>query len=283
MLVTLFGDVVSQHGGWIWLGSLISTMQPLGYSERLVRTSVYRLVQEDWFKVHKVGRKSYYSFTELALKHYSKAAKRIYAADPISKNNQWLIVIPTFVEENKLVELKKRLTWQGFSPLANGTYAHPSIEQNSLDETLQELKIKQSVVVFKAETLDPASMDALKRLVFEKWNIDALRISYENFLQAYSRIFDSLNGQSGEMSMTTSQAFSLRILLVHEYRRVLLKDHDLPVSMLPDNWNGLKANQLVKRFYTLLSAPSEKYITNELFQIDGLLPAASESFRTRFS
>ncbi|MCJ8269158.1 MAG: hypothetical protein MJK04_07115, partial [Psychrosphaera sp.] len=39
-LVTVFGDVMSGHGQWIWLGSLIEALQGLGYSERLVRTSV---------------------------------------------------------------------------------------------------------------------------------------------------------------------------------------------------------------------------------------------------
>ncbi|MCW9000372.1 MAG: hypothetical protein OQK04_16810, partial [Kangiellaceae bacterium] len=39
IIVTVFGDLVSQHGGWIWLGSLIQALAPLGFSERLIRTS----------------------------------------------------------------------------------------------------------------------------------------------------------------------------------------------------------------------------------------------------
>ena len=46
LIVTLFGDVVSQHGGVIWLGSLVEALGLLGIDERLVRTSTFRLVQE---------------------------------------------------------------------------------------------------------------------------------------------------------------------------------------------------------------------------------------------
>jgi phenylacetic acid degradation operon negative regulatory protein len=44
LLVTVFGDSVAPHGGRAWLGSLIGLLAPFGISERLVRTSVYRLV-----------------------------------------------------------------------------------------------------------------------------------------------------------------------------------------------------------------------------------------------
>jgi hypothetical protein len=38
LLITLFCDAVTRHGGEIWLGSLIRSLAPLGISERLVRT-----------------------------------------------------------------------------------------------------------------------------------------------------------------------------------------------------------------------------------------------------
>ena len=36
LIVTFFGDVVSQHGNTVWLGSLVHAMAPLGINERLV-------------------------------------------------------------------------------------------------------------------------------------------------------------------------------------------------------------------------------------------------------
>ena len=48
LIITVFGDAILPRGGSIWLGSLIKLVQPLGLSERLVRTSVFRLAQDGW-------------------------------------------------------------------------------------------------------------------------------------------------------------------------------------------------------------------------------------------
>ena len=50
VVFTFFCDVVTQHGGEIWLGSVIQALAPLGINERLTRTAVFRLVQDDWLE-----------------------------------------------------------------------------------------------------------------------------------------------------------------------------------------------------------------------------------------
>ncbi|WP_308621985.1 hypothetical protein [Massilia sp. Se16.2.3] len=48
LVMTVMGDAIAPHGGAAWLGSLIELLAPLGVTDRLVRTSVFRLVQEGW-------------------------------------------------------------------------------------------------------------------------------------------------------------------------------------------------------------------------------------------
>ena len=50
LVMTVFGDAIAPRGGSVWLGSLISLLDPLGISERLVRTSVFRLTEEGWLE-----------------------------------------------------------------------------------------------------------------------------------------------------------------------------------------------------------------------------------------
>ena len=52
LIVTIFGDSVAPRGGVVSLGSLIGVLDPLGISHRLVRTAVYRLVQEGLSLIH---------------------------------------------------------------------------------------------------------------------------------------------------------------------------------------------------------------------------------------
>lgn len=279
-IVTVFGDVVSQHGNWIWLGSLIETLSLLGFSERLVRTSVFRLVKDDWLQVKKIGRKSFYAFTESAHNHYTKAARRIYATNTQHDDDKWLLVIPSFVEEDKLISFKRQLKWLGFSSLASNVYAHPSIEQSSLEDTIKELEITDSVVIFSGRTIDDSSATALKKLVFEKWNLKDLQERYHYFIMTYEPLLMALRNKA---EWSNQQCFLLRTLLVHEYRRILLKDHELSSNMLPSDWHGYKANQLIKALYSKLRNKSSSYITSSLEAMDGNLPIASVEFNQRFN
>ena len=45
----------------------------------------------------------------------------------------------------------------------------------------------------------------------------------------------------------------LRILLIHEYRRILLSDPELPATMLPANWDGDVAQSLSGEIYRQLA------------------------------
>ncbi len=284
-VVTFFGDLVSQHGGWIWMGSLIAALEPLGFSERLIRTSVFRLVQDDWLKVEKAGRKSFYAFTDSALRHYTKAARRIYANKTYSSDSRWLIVIPTAVPEPKQQSFRRQLRWLGFSPLASGAFAHPSIESESLNETLKELSLTDSVIVFSCETADQNSSQVLKNFVNKAWDLEALANGYKEFVEAYKpfREFIEFADKKTDMPLNDQEALHLRLLLIHEYRRILLKDHELPEAMLPANWPGYEACILVGKIYQYFSHFSLRYIENHFENSYGLMPQVSSSFSRRFS
>ena len=95
LLITLFCDAVTRHGGEIWLGSLIRSLAPLGISERLVRTAVFRLVQDDWLVSRKRGRRSYYGLSPSGFNQYQRAARRIYTHKRPEWDGVWTLVIPS--------------------------------------------------------------------------------------------------------------------------------------------------------------------------------------------
>jgi phenylacetic acid degradation operon negative regulatory protein len=274
-LVTIFGDVVSQHGNWIWLGSLVKALEPLGYSERLVRTSVNRLLKEDWLQMKSSGRKSYYSFTAKAQGHYTKAARRIYANDSTSNKDQWLIIFTSFVNDKLLPELKKQLHWLGFSSLTSGVYAHPGCSIKSLHETIQELNLSDAVVIFDSQIHNNSSLKVLKQLVFEKWQLDQLQQKYLNLITNYKPFIETIK-------FNPQQCFMMRVLLIHEYRRILLSDHELTDEMLPDNWQGHAARKMVKSLYSKINSGSLQYINNNLENLNGFLEAPNIDFSKRF-
>ncbi len=79
LIVTLYGDAVAPRGGRAWLGSIARLLAPLGVSERLVRTSVYRLVQAGWLRGEAQGRRTDYCLSAEAGEECDRAETRIYA------------------------------------------------------------------------------------------------------------------------------------------------------------------------------------------------------------
>ncbi len=278
MVVTIFGDVVSQHGGWIWLGSLIKAMKPFGFSERLVRTAVYRLVQSDWLMTKKAGRCSYYCFTDTAKSHYEKAARRIYHPRQVEWNGFWTLVLPVSVPEEKRDEFRKSLGWQGFNTLTNGVFAHPSPDRRSLDETLLEQGLNDHVIVMSASTDEVYSSQVVKELAMERWKLSELQRSYSEFVAFYR----SWNQQTVQRMPTGQDCFVMRTMLIHDFRRILLRDPNFPDAMLPHGWVGHEAHDLLQRLYRRLAECSVVYIKNNLECVNGNLPEPRGDFYQRF-
>ncbi len=278
MMVTVFGDAVSQHGGWIWLGSLIQALAPFGYGERSLRTAANRLAQQDWLKAERVGRRSYFCFTDQAQGHYERAARRIYSAGRQEWDGYWTLVLLPGLPEKKREALLKSLSWQGFSSLAGGVYARPSAERGELDETIGGLGLTGRVTVMKASTEESHSQSAIRDLARSKWKLDELKALYDEFLSFYRPMAREL--RPGEL--TPEESFWLRTLLVHDYRRILLRDPGFPDVILPAGWIGFTACDLISRTYKVLAAPSADYICSSLQNAEGPVPAPGRRFHRRF-
>ncbi|MBK6293285.1 MAG: hypothetical protein IPF55_02215 [Rhodoferax sp.] len=81
LVMTLFGDAIAMRAQPIWLSSLIRLASPFGLSSRLVRTSVYRLVADDWLLAAREGRRSHYRLSPNGALTVRHAQQRIYNDD----------------------------------------------------------------------------------------------------------------------------------------------------------------------------------------------------------
>ena len=279
LIISLFGDSIYQHGNSIWLGSLIESLEPFGLNARQIRTAVFRLVQEDWLVSEQSGRRSYYSFTDFSIRHYEKAARRIYASQEEDWDGKWTVVIPTFVSNEKRDQLRKELLWLGYGAITPGVLAHPSGTRQSLDETLQEMGITNDVVILKAETEELASRACLKKLTHTSWKLDEIAKRYEQFLEKFRALSMAVKRRK---QLDVRDCFLIRTLLIHEYRRILLNDADLPGELLPVNWPGKTSFELTANLYKLVHRQAIDYIKSNMVTIDGPLPGANKKHYSRF-
>lgn len=258
LMVTFFCDVVMQHGREIWLGSVIRALTPLGISERLTRTSVYRLVQDGWLESRKQGRRSYYRLTPTGQNYYQRAARRIYSSKQADWDGGWSLMLTSLVPEEKREALKQGLSWLGYGRIAAGVHALPCNQTLNQDELLADLGLQDRVVQMRAQAKES---ECLKELVLSHWKLDDLQRLYQGFVSKYLEAQKMLHAKHKAGGHTM---LLLRTLLIHEYRRILLKDPELPAKMLPANWEGHTARMLAAEIYRELAKPTAGWVEREL-------------------
>ena len=277
LITTVFGDAIAPRGGTVWLGSLIKVMAPFGVSERLVRTSVFRLAKDGWLESTQLGRRSYYSLTEQGRERFELATNRIYGAPTTHWDGEWCLLLLSSLETDAREIVRKECGWLGFGFMSANVMAHPSPDLAELDATIKRLGVTDSLVVMHGRTVK--SEAAMRELTRNCWSLDEIDARYRAFTEAFRPVMKAL---SGNTKLTEKSAFNVRTLLIQEYRKVLLRDPKLPTELLPANWHGAAAYQLCRNLYRIVHAGADSYLDQTLETADGPLPPPTTSFMKRF-
>jgi phenylacetic acid degradation operon negative regulatory protein len=282
LVVTVWGDAIAPHGGSVWLSGLIRLLSPLGLNERLVRTSVYRLAREGWLTARPHGRHSVYSLTPQGRHRFEDAYRRIYAQPQSAWSGRWDVVLAPQARLRAIArrELGKELSWAGFGSLAPGIFIRPehSDEPETATAILEDLGVSGQVARVDATDRGRAARP-LASWVSACWNLEAVALEYCAFIAHFARVirrFQALKAFDPE------QCFVVRTLLIHEFRRVILHDPQLPQELLPSRWPASRAYGLCRDFYQLTHVHAERYLAKTLAPELGALPPAAAYFHRRF-
>ena len=231
-IVTLYGDVVDPRGGTVWIGNLIETCSAVGINESLVRTAVSRLVASGQLTGERDGRRSFYSLTPAARSEYAAAAAALYRAEPP----------PAFVLAVLERDGEGAMAWlerQGFARLSQLAAMGGRPPSGTVPG-----------IVFAAR---PDAGD-LRAFAAAHWDLAAHAAAYAEFLA----LVDPLDGALADVP--AADCLTLRLLLVHHFRKVLLADPRLPAEALPEAWIGEAAHRRFGQLYTALSAKADRLI-----------------------
>jgi phenylacetic acid degradation operon negative regulatory protein len=275
LIVTIFGDSIMPRGGAITLGSLIRLAMPFGLNERLVRTATARLAHEGWVQARRAGKLSEYRLSNGGRERFAEATERIYGEPSASWSGRWsLIVLPTTPAAERR-RLRKELTWHGFGELFSGVFAHPEMPMRGLELQMVGANLPADALIFEANLADRS---APGRLVDLGWDLKDLAKRYQRFVQRFERADDALRTHP----VDPITGFIVRTLLIHEYRRLHLRDPLLPERLLPTDWPGLRAAALCRHIYSRVFAASESYLSAVASHLDGSLPPPDRSVMQRF-
>ncbi len=286
LIISVFGDAILPRGGRIWLGSLIRLLEPLELNERLIRTSVFRLAKDEWLRTETHGRRADYVLTSSGRRRFEEASRHIYASHAPLWDRRWrLILVVGELEAKAREQVKRALFWQGFGALGADCFVHPSAELSSVLDALIAEGLADSLgallPLFAADSRSAQSASD-SDLVRRAWDLGALAEAYAAFVAVYQPILTDLQRDNLD-EVSEQDAFLLRTVLIHDYRRLLLRDPELPEVLLPADWPGQQARLLCKELYKRLEPLSNRHLDKLLCLADGTVPVEDAAFAERFS
>ncbi|MGH6708176.1 MAG: phenylacetic acid degradation operon negative regulatory protein PaaX, partial [Bradyrhizobium sp.] len=257
IVITVFGDAIVPRGGSVWLGTLLEFFNALDIDSGVVRTAMSRLASDGWLERNKVGRNSFYRLDKKGRQTFDTATRHIYDP-PLS---DWtgrfeLLLIGNGGDRDASRDALKNA---GFGSPLPGVWVAPSgvpVPQ----EAAGAIRLEVS-----------AEDDSGRRLLSESWPLERTADAYLKFMKT----FEPLRASIGRREvLSDADAFTARILLIHHYRRVVLRDPLLPTPLLPRDWPGRAARRLCGEIYRGLLPASEQWLDAHATNENGPLPKA---------
>src|SRR5215813_10071364 len=262
--ITMFGDAIVPRGGAVWLGTLLEFFQTLDIDASVVRTAMSRLTADGWFERNKVGRNSFYRLKTKGRQTFETATRHIYDPPPSDWTGRFeLLLIGNGEDRDASREALKNA---GFGSPLPGVWVAPSGVPVP-EEAARAIRLEVS-----------AEDDSGRRLLRESWPLDRTAGAYQKFMKTFA----PLRAWIEREELADADAFTARILLIHHYRRVVLRDPLLPVALLPKDWPGRAARTLCGEIYRALLPASERWLDRHGTNENGPLPKATGELGRRF-
>jgi len=261
LIITVWGDAVVPRGGSLWLGTLQALLDRFGCREGQVRTAMSRLTEEGWLARTRQGRLSFYRLGPRGEASFAAASRRIYAPPRSGWDGAFRLALsagPGIAKDGMTKDvMAQELTARGFVPLAPGFLLGTAGAPGDLPA---------DATVLLATPRSSAEALVVAARAFP--GLGAIADGYRRFITAFAPL--------AEVTIPGEEALPLRLLLVHEWRRIALRDPGLPLALLPPDWPGTAAHALAGALYRRLLPGAEAWLDRHGRAEDGALPPARD-------
>src|SRR2546423_6383995 len=235
LLLTVLGEFLLPHGGWVPTSAFLDVLGRLGVEEKATRQAIMRTAADGMLTSQRQGRRTLWALTPAAEEFLAEGAERIYGfqATQSEWDRRWLIVLARVPESERAArhQLRTRLTWAGFGSPAPGVWISTHVDRaKEAERVLDEAGVHDGQI-FLAEHHAGGPLSAMVR---EAWDLDAVEASYEEFLTEYGR------ARGGDPGGATRQPR-------HPRRRFPPPHPALPAPPLPARWSGMRAAKVFAR------------------------------------
>ena len=265
LIVTFYGDAIVPRGGSVWLGTLLEFFKALDVEDGVVRTAMSRLAADGWIERNRIGRNSFYRLADKGLSTFRAATEHIYYATAPEWTGRFDVVL--HANGSGRDALRHQFTQLGYGSALPGLWLAPE-GRNPPDIAPPALRLS-------AQTDE----DSSRKLAAQAWPLADIGEAYRRFTDLFAPLDQALTARA---ALSSIDALLARILMIHEYRRVILRDPILPFALLPENWPGAAARQLCGGLYHKLLPASELWLAEKVLTETGPAPKPAAEFYDRF-
>lgn len=231
VIVSLFGDLAQDKGAQISGSALTRIITPMGIKPEAIRVALHRLRKDGWIESARSGRASIHYLTEYGRSQSAAVTPRIYERTVSAPQDWHLLICEDGASPDSLDEV---LLLPNYVPVNRSTALGHGPVPRSLDGLMA------------AEVTSIAVPPWLKARLYP----DHLRDACAALKHDLSQLPPPPAGLSPE------QLGTLRTLVVHRWRRVVLRHPYLPPSFHPSDWAGEGCRDLVFQLLDRLPRPA---------------------------
>ena len=237
VIATIFGDLARDPGDTIDGPTLSALTGRLKIRPEAMRVALFRLRRDGWIESQRAGRTSRYSLSETGYRETTAARSRIYRWRNDDADCRILIAGPSSLADR--CETDAGLRAAGYRALQNGVYVGPDQPDAAPPGWFSSSVQSAGVPDWLRQHLAP----------------EQLGTAYAELAAALARL-DLVPGPGRVASLLDIAA--LRVLIVHDWRRLLLRTADVPDGFFPPGWSGHDCRARVADLLTRLTRPSLK-------------------------
>ena len=244
LIVTIFGDLARAPRAEIPGPVLSAITARIGVKPEAMRVALHRLRKDNWLTSRRDGRVSHYLLTDVGRAESEKATGRIYATRP-SAPETWHLLIAGPMDPAERLERDAAMAASGHLALAPGVWLGPGRTHRPAPGLFTIEGVPGQVPGWlKAEIMPPALAEA-----------------YAAFGATMATAANALGTDSATSALDRA---ALRVLVVHGWRRLVLRHPDLPDGFFPDGWAGPETRTQVTELLARLGKPTVAEIATSL-------------------
>lgn len=229
LLVTMFGDLALAPQARLSGGTVNAITASIGIKPEATRVALHRLRKEDWIESHRTGRQTRYALTAHGRTQTTAAAPRVYSPAPTDLHAYLVLENPSLPTD-----------WPTDQDTATTVQIGPkAVVTTASAKTDQHLQL---VLTNKME---------LPRWISNKLCPPDIQSASRDLSQRFKKVLDD----HALDKLTLLQRTAIRVVVVHEWRRLILRTPAFPETLLPDQWHGAECRTAFHKLLTRLPVP----------------------------